>query len=282
MAQSFLNQITDPEVAIGIEQILIAPFPTIWTPTKIADPVDDPPVGFRNLGAVVEDSVTLTVSREKFQLSTGIPRNLQYEAVMGITGTLEATLIARRGTLAFYGLGGADPQHNCGNSPALITTVTNKNEFGVNSTVATQAWTIGYLIAMAPTTLGVRTSREDAYINSISTAGASVFVVTSPSFAATPSTSDFVDAVLNFTRNAFGTSLVTKFHLLGTTDFIDGVQIVHQFPEVTVSGDWVEEYRPDQEGRIPMAFSAQGFTAATYDNSTSHLLIGERYWFNKV
>ena len=42
------NLIEVREVALGIEQFLVAPFPTTWTPGVID--ASSPPVGFTNLG----------------------------------------------------------------------------------------------------------------------------------------------------------------------------------------------------------------------------------------
>lgn len=273
MGQTYLNQITTQEVAIAVEQVLIAPFPTTWTPAKIADPVDNPPAGFRNLGAVVEDSVTLTITREKYQLKTGIPKNLQYEAVIGLTGMLEATLIARRGRFAGYALGNVLPVNMIVTTPATgISSVTNR---GTITTSAAQVWVVGDLIVADTTTPGLITSEADAYVSSIN----GTTVVFSPAFPNTLTTSNFLVKATG-QRNPFGTSKIRQFHVLGVADFIDGVQVVHDFQKCDATGDWTEQFRPDQEGRMNIKFEGLGYTANTYDSSATHLLVGERFWFN--
>jgi len=278
MGQTYLNQVVDKEVSIAVEQILIAPFPTAWTPAIVSDATDAPPLGFRNLGAVVEDSVTLTVTREKFQLSTGIPKNLQFEAIMGITGTIEASLIARRGRFAGFAFGNVLPINMFGTSLSeTIAAIVDQTSLTLNDTPGTTIWTIGDLVVTAATTEGLLTSENDAYVSSIN----GLTVIFSPTFAATPAVDDQAQVVTGI-RNPFGTSAIRQFHVLGVADFIDNIQIVHDFPKCTASGDWTEEFRPDQEARIPIKFEALGQTTTTYDNSASHLIVGERFWFNSV
>lgn len=275
MAQTFNNIPYEKEVAIAIEQILIAPFPTSWTPAKLTDPVDTPPVGFRNLGAVVEDSVTLTITREKFQLRTGIPKVLNYEAIMGVSATLEASLIARRGRLAGFAMGNVKPINMlAGTAVTTLSSVTNR---AIVTLVASPnvAWAVGDLIGFSTTTPGLVDTEQDAYISSIN----ALTVVFSPAFPDTPAVNNLVQKISGI-RNPFGTSGIRKFHVLGVADFIDNIQVVHQFPKCDSSGDWTEQFRPDQEGRLPMKLEALGYQSSTFDSSTSHLLVGERYWFN--
>ncbi len=298
MGQSYLNLVPDKEVSIGIEQLLIGyttVFSTlVWTPGKILDPINNPPNGFYHLGTVVEDSVTLNIVREKFSYSAGIPKNLQYEAVMGITGTIEASLIGRRGTLAYFGLGN-HPQaldtvlrvFNC--SSVLIPS----EKYFVTSSTDSDALTPGLLIFHGLVAQTVSSSNnlaygnvKDAYIGDASTATSSpwgVTVVFTPRFW-NPNSAPLIGSVMTMTsmqRNPLGTGKIDTFHVLGVADFIDGVQVVHDFPEMTAVGEWVEEIKPDQEPRIPLKFEARGQVVQTYDNSVSHLSIGERFWFSE-
>ncbi|GAF82357.1 unnamed protein product, partial [marine sediment metagenome] len=67
--------------------------------------VDTPPTGFTALGAVVEDSVSVTGEREKFQLMTGIPSVEQFAAVTSMTARVEFSLHAISNTAIKYALG---------------------------------------------------------------------------------------------------------------------------------------------------------------------------------
>jgi hypothetical protein len=88
--RSYNNAIAAHEVSVAIERFLIAPYPQTFTPARID--LGNLPAGYIDLGAVVEDSVTVTMSREKYQLITGLPRVIQYQAIMGVTGKIEFSL----------------------------------------------------------------------------------------------------------------------------------------------------------------------------------------------
>lgn len=108
MATRSFNNVIDPAfVSLAIEQILIAPSTQAWTPGRVD--LGSLPTGFLNLGAVVEDQVTLTFTRELFQLETGIPRVLQYSAVTGLRGRLEAQFHSISNTIMAYILSNVDP-----------------------------------------------------------------------------------------------------------------------------------------------------------------------------
>jgi len=289
MGKSYLNIVVDKEISIGVEQVLIAPFPTAWTPAKISDPEFAAPTGFRNLGAVAEDSVTMSLTREKFQLSTGIPKVLGYEAIMGVSGILEAQLIARRGTLAYFGLGGLPPVAPVPAAIFQVMSVLSQSVISCSSMPPSWIASLeaGMLFAggasSSPAPNDELNTTNDAYLIS----WVEIFLpdgVTltfSPGFPNTIVPGDVIHDQ-DYQQQPFGANRITRFHLLGVADFIDGVQVVHDFPEVSASGDWVEEFKPDQEARIPMKFEAHGFAQSTYDNSISHLTVGERFWFSET
>ncbi len=290
MGKSYLNIVVDKEISIGVEQLLIAPFPTAWTPTKIFDPELVPPSGFRNLGTVVEDSVTMSLTREKFQLRTGIPKNLQYEAIMGVTGILEASLIARRGTLAYFGLGGLPPAAPLPVAIFQVMSVLSQSVIVCSS--MPPAWITSLQVGMLFTAGESSSPAPNDELNIINDAYLieweelvpfpdGITFTFSPGFPNTVVPGDVIYDQ-DYQQQPFGSNRITKFHLLGVADFIDGVQIIHDFPEVTASGEWTEEFRPDQEARIPVKFEAQGFTTTTYDSSVSHLTVGERFWFSET
>lgn len=109
--KTWQNQVASGEADLAIEQFFVMAYSSgspgngwINTPTMVTD-VDTPPTGFTSLGAVVEDSVTVTGEREKFQLMTGIPSILQYEAVISMTARLEFSLHAISNSKVQYALG---------------------------------------------------------------------------------------------------------------------------------------------------------------------------------
>lgn len=90
MAKSYNNTISSSEVSIAIQRILIADYPKAWTPARVD--IGTPPAGWIDLGAVVEDTPSFKCTRTKFQLKTGIPQVIQYEAIMELTGVMAFSL----------------------------------------------------------------------------------------------------------------------------------------------------------------------------------------------
>lgn len=103
MGKSYDNTIVVSEVSLAIERVLIAPYPATWTPGKVD--IGSPPTNFVDLGAVVEDTPSLKVTREKYQLSLGIPKALQYEAVIGVTGEFAVQVLAKSNDVVAKALG---------------------------------------------------------------------------------------------------------------------------------------------------------------------------------
>lgn len=77
--------------------------------------------------------------------------------------------------------------------------------------------------------------------------------------------------------NWIGKATLTYYHLLGVADFLNGSQVVHEFPKVSPATDWEEAFRPDAATSIPLRFNAVGYT--TTIDSCSHLVVGKRYYF---
>ncbi len=105
MAKSYDNQITEAEVSLAIERILIGPSSATWDPSTGRIDIGSPPANFVDLGAVVEDSPTLTITKSKFQLELGIPKALQYEAMMGVKGEMSLSIYGKSNDIAKYGAG---------------------------------------------------------------------------------------------------------------------------------------------------------------------------------
>lgn len=84
----------------------------------------------------------------------------------------------------------------------------------------------------------------------------------------------------SYVEQIYGTSRIDNYALLGVVDFIDGSQIIHYLPKVSPNGDIVEEYRPEQNARIPLSYRALG--EATVVGSCTQIIVGRRYTFPSV
>lgn len=105
--KTYNNQITVDEVSLGITGLLIAPKDTAWTTGRVD--ISSPPASFYSVGAVVEDTPTFTMTREKFQLKTGIPKVTQYEQIMAIDGKFKVTCESKDWSKVEYMLGNTAP-----------------------------------------------------------------------------------------------------------------------------------------------------------------------------
>ncbi len=105
MAKSYDNEIVEAEVSLAIERVLIGPYTATWNPSAGKIDIGTPPNGFVDLGAVVEDSPTLTITREKYQLELGLPRALQYEAIIGVKGEMTLSVYGKSNAIARYAAG---------------------------------------------------------------------------------------------------------------------------------------------------------------------------------
>lgn len=124
MGKSYDNTIVEEEVSLAIEGLLLAPEDTAWTPAKID--IGSPPTGFVNLGAVVEDSPTITVTKEKYQLILGLPKALQFEAIIGVAGEASWQVYAKSNDIARRALGVDIVTISGGTRVPLGTTQLNK------------------------------------------------------------------------------------------------------------------------------------------------------------
>lgn len=196
MAKTYDNTIVSSEVSLGIEQLFIALYTSgsAWTPAKIDIQTLAAGGYFASAGAVVEDTPTLTVTKEKYQLSLGLPKALQYEAVIGVQGSFAISVWAKSNTVAALAAG-VDIQ-----------------------------------------TIGV-------------TGG---------------------------TRMPFGRTTIRRYALLGITDFVDGSQVVHYFPDATVMSEMTEEIRPDEAAKIAFSYDMRSYISTIHG---SERVIGERFYF---
>lgn len=102
--KTYNNIITESEVSLGITGLLVAPKSTVWTIARV-DISSPPSASWYNVGAVVDDTPTLTLQREKFELVTGIPRVVQYQQVMALRGSYRVMLHSKDWTKMVYALG---------------------------------------------------------------------------------------------------------------------------------------------------------------------------------
>ncbi len=121
MGRSYVNEIVDHEVSVAIERFLIAPYPQTFTPARID--LDSLPTGFIDLGAVVEDSPTVTISRTKYKLETGLPKMVQHEEIIGVSGKIEFQLYSNSFHKVQFALGNEWYTYN-GVTTTAITTLT--------------------------------------------------------------------------------------------------------------------------------------------------------------
>jgi hypothetical protein len=248
--KTYENLIMERETSLAIENVFIAPYGTSWTATPIQD-ILAPPTGFTWLGAVVEDSPNMTVSREKFQLSTGIPKVLQYEAVTSVAGRFECMLYSNSPRKVQYALGNVDARNvfTEGTSFSQVGTTPAATQYQVTLDASPQvAYAVGDYLAIHSDSSTIVVSQNEAQISSIS--GLSL---------------------------PFGTNLIRTYTLLGVAEFVDNVQIVHKLTKVAAGAEFSEQFRPDDVGKIPLSFDCYGLSNADY--GSSQLIVGERFWF---
>ena len=112
MGKSYNNTLTSHECSLGIERFFVGLYPTTFTATRVD--VSSPPSGFMDLGAVVEDTPSVRISREVYSLSTGMPKVVQYESIVAVGAEIGFSLYTNSWWQAQFALGNA----------TIITTVT--------------------------------------------------------------------------------------------------------------------------------------------------------------
>lgn len=275
--KSFNNVIIKREVSLAIEQILIAPATQVWTPGRVSMSHTALPTGFRHLGAVVEDQVSLTINRELFQLQTGLPRVLQYSAVVGVGGRLEVQFHSFSPRKMAYALGNVDPVTDVNTIVAMGNTAQGYTTVVLGAEIPTLK--VGDVLVTATSTAGIATTDNEAEVSSIGTGASSLTVhLTSPGFVTAPNTTWFIGKVTQV-KQPFGTSKIKEFAILGVADTIDGYQVVHHMAKARVApGDMQDAFRPTENGRIQGRWDLYGYNVAGYGADTE-LIVGERFWY---
>lgn len=276
--KTYANQINPMEVNLAIEQLLIAPEGTAWTIGRV-DPAS-PPTGFVNLGAVVEDTPQLSISREKFELDTGIPRVRQFEVTTGMNGSFSCQLHSYSWRKLQYALGNYSAVSSA-TAVTSIASVTNRNV--VTLTTTSTSINVGRQIVFAAPgnqDSADETKAIETQIASIHSDGLTLFLQPTP--ATTPTTAMnlyYYDVV----SQAVGTSKNTYYALLGVADLLDGSQIVHEFRKAAPAAEIQLAITPEQNVRIPLTFNALGYskTAAIYGGS-AELIVMESHYFPRL
>lgn len=275
MTESYLNPTVEAEVSIAIERLLVADYPQSWTPARVSLAPTSLPTGFHDLGAVVEDTPSLRVTRNKFQLFTGIPSVLRYEATIGLEGTLAATLHSYSWRKLQLALGNFTYTCSAVTSDT-VSSVGGRDEVTLS---ATTALTVGDLVLVAVSTTAMDDiDCPEAVISSIGTDGATLHF--SPTLPSTPSAGDLV-GTYSYVRMAIGTAKQREFAILGVSDFIDGAQVVHQVHRAVAADEVLQEIRPAQNQRIPLTFNLKGIASSDYTGyeNKSHLILAETFFF---
>lgn len=279
---SFNNTIIKRNVSLAITQILAAPSTQTWTPTRVSISNTLMPTGFRHLGAVVEDQVALTISKEVYQLALGIPRVLQYSAVVGVSGRLEAQFHSFNLRTMGYALGNVDPVNTV---RTIYQTSLASGAWGLSDYTTIAANTPGFggilvgdVIVASSSSPGLLTTDNEAEVNSIGTgANTMVLYFTSPGFLTKPETNWFFGKLSSVAVPA-GTSKIKEYHFIGIADTIDGYQLIHDIQKARVAaGDMQDAMRPTENGRVQGRWDLYGYLTTRFGGS--ELVVAEKFWF---
>ena len=284
------NVIVEREVNLAIEQLFAAPKDTAWTPARV-DP-SSPPAGFVPLGASVEDTPQLQLTRGRYELQTGIPQILQFQAVRNVGGTFGISVYSNSNRAVRYALGNVFQQKlligSFGNAVVINsvgpTTAPTKDRTEIYVPSASiNSFAVGDFISAGQnlqTVDGITTGDLEAEVIAVDS-GTNKVTVNSPGFQRplVPGTDKLAKIV--HTRVAAGTNKTPENVLLGVADFLDGNQAVHYMPKASATGDWTEQLRPDGAVQVAISFNLKGYTSTVYDSGATHLIVAERFYFPK-
>lgn len=269
---TYSNTIQREEVTMGLEHVLIAPEGTPWTPIARIDP-SSPPPGFIHMGAVQDDTPRLAVTKNKFQLYTGIPRGLSYEQVLQLAGELTMVFHSISNQKAFAGSGGIRPLNIAANSGLTVGSGTNTR---TSIQVSGSSALLPYMQLVTDSAGSIGSSLNIAYVASIN-AASGVVVLSGDGFPQVPVTGQPL-WVLDHTEFALGTNVTPYFHMLGVADLTNGGQVIHDFQRVTPRGQWEERLAVGTDVRMPAVFDLFTYPTTKYGYGTQ-LIVGERFVF---
>jgi len=279
MSNTIVNAIQPEEVTMALEHLLYAPAGTAWTPTVRID-VGSPPAGFSHMGAVADDSPSISVTKDFFRLTGGIPSVLQYQAVTTLAGEFGVMLHSYSPLAAYLGLGGIPPYNVPATAAqAFYAIVASSANSRTQSAVTSNAnWSVNDMV-ISDTTAALNTTLNYAWISSVPD-GTSI-VLSGEGWKTLPTTGNPIVKVL-YSRYALGTSQSPRFHLLGVADFLNGGQVIHDMPNVQAKGQWTETLRAGGIIDVSCTFDLFGYTITSPHSSGGEIVVGERVLFNGI
>lgn len=256
------NEAIEEHVSIGVEQFFIAPEGTAFTATASGPDcrvdITSPPAGFLPLGAVDEDSVSVTYNREKYELIGGVLKVKQKTWVTGIGANLNFTLRDYRGKRLQYMLGNGKMTNvygtTLGTDSATVSSVVTRQQICLS--VNPSSIIAGNDIVFSTASSLTDTYNEGRVSTVASIAGGSL--VTLVDTLDTAPVANELCAKLFAQHNYMGTTVNRYYALLGVADLVDGQQIQHFASKVAPMGDWTEEIRTEDHTKLPCAFEAFG------------------------
>ena len=295
---TYINNITAGDVSLFMEQMLLAPEGTAWTPGRVD--VSSPPAGFIHMGAIVSDSPQLTVQKENYQLATGIPMTLRYQATVRIVGEFQMIMHSNRNSRLITALGGLDAFHFPTGSTTWGTIAAtvfatginsiapqDRTRIQINSTAGTSTW-LGNLkagdVLVTDTAANIHTTLNEAFVEKVvdatSPSGAKVVTLAGPHGFPLPPVDAAPVYVIERDEVPLGTSQIPYYHILGVADALNGTQIIHQMEKASPRGQFVETLQSAQDARIPAIFDLFGYSVSTPFANESHIAVAARHWFS--
>lgn len=276
VTRSYANKINEAEVSLAIERLLIAYYPASWTPARIDLTKGSLPSGFFDLGAVAEDSPSFQVSRETFEVKTGLPRIRQFESVIDYEGTFECQLHSNSWRKVQFAFGNYIPTANASDVGTIASVTSDGLTFTMVTTPSTPV-TIGQQVILAGTS---EFDNPDAIEVRIASITSDELTYTCETVPYSRIQEDDHMAVYSHVQQIIGGRTIRYYHLLGVADFIGGAQIVHEMKKVSPAGDWTEEFRPDNNGMVNLSLNALGFESVI--NSCTEVVVGLRHYFPPI
>lgn len=280
MGKTYINQINETEVSLAIQHFLIGEFGATWEPTSGRIDPASPPTGFYDLGAVVEDSPSLSVTREKFELDSGLPAVRQFEAIIGMSGTVEFSLHSYSWRKIQYAFGNVAAISST-TELSTISSVTNQQVITFANTSDVESLVLGRKFVIATTAAGFDDpDAVETRVASITSDGLTFFLEPAP--INTIAANDVV-GIYDFVQEFIGTNRNRENTVLAVADFINGDQVVHQFFKMTPGGEFTEEIQPGENQRTPLSFNVFGVERTDVPGcSAGQLVLGRRIIFPAV
>ena len=274
--ETFNNEINEVEVSLAIQRLLVAEVGTAWSPARVD--FTALPTGFVDLGAVVEDSPSFSVTKSKFQLNAGVPAVTQFEAVVGLEGSFEIALHSNSWRKVQYAFGNVSAISST-TVTGSIASVTAKNIITMASTTDLESMPVGRQFALAAVAADFdKADTAESRVGSILADG--ITVVLDPTPIHTPA-ADWVTGIYEYVESFVGTNILRNHVLLAVADFIDGSQVVQHFFKVSPGEEFTETINPTENERIALSFNAFGVSRSDVPGAggKGQLVIARRVYF---